>query len=104
MNSLTQLLLIVFNFLYGIITLIGIYLNYLFIRNESLLIKILVSLLFALDYSFFYLVIIYKINYGIFHLGYLVFFVFGMIFAFCVKKRVKKTKCILKIIDRLKKK
>lgn len=103
MSAGMQLLLLGVNFLYGALVFIGTWINYYFIKNETILVKILLTSLFAIDFTILYLVLIYKINYGIFNYYYFISFSLGFYFSFLIKKRVNITTIAKCVIDFLKK-
>jgi hypothetical protein len=99
MTSLTQLIVLLFNFLYGIIIYFITIINYFFIKNETTIVRIMISILFIIDFTFIYLLSVYKINNGIIHIYYLFTFLIGLFIGYIIKKHVKLTKFFLKIID-----
>lgn len=103
MSAHLQLLLLLFNFFYGFIICIVASINYKLIKNEVKILKVLITLLASLDFTFLYLVCIFKINSGIFHIYYLLSFSLGFVFCKYVKNRVKFLAFLKKIIDTLKK-
>ena len=80
-----QLLALLINFLYGFILFFLSYINYLFIKKEPVLVKILITVVFMLDYTFVYLVIFYRLTSGIFHIFYLFLFILGYYTAYKFK-------------------
>jgi len=99
MSAQLQLFLVIFNFFYGNLSFLLFILNYFFIKNETLLVKVLLTMLFSIDLTIIYLIIIYKINYGIFHIYYLLSFLLGFYLAYFVKKHVKFLTIKQKLID-----
>ena len=99
MTSLDQLIILLFNLLYGVIIYFITIINYYFIKNEVIIVKIMISTLFVIDFTFIYLLAVYKINYGIFHIYYLFTFILGYLIGNIIKKHVKLTKFYFKIID-----
>ena len=104
MNAKEQIIVLLFNFIYGFIIYFVSILNYRLIKNETLILKIMITFLFLVDFTFIYLAIIYKLNYGMFHIYYIIMFILGYILSINVKKRVNKTIFSLKSIDTSKKK
>ena len=87
MDIKTQLIIFLISFLYGFILANLAYLNYKFLQNKSNFFKFLVNLVFTLDIVFVYLVILYKINGGYFHIYFIVTVVFGYIISFVFYKK-----------------
>jgi hypothetical protein len=98
-----QIIALLFNFLYGVIFYYVVLINYHFIKKEVVLLKIIITLLFLFDFTCLYLIMMYKINYGSFHIYYLLMFVLGYLSSLSVKNRVKKTHIYQKLIDTFKK-
>ena len=92
MNVNEQITALCFNFIYGFIIYYAVIINYLFIKNEVLIVKLLITSLFLIDFTIIYLMIIYKLNYGMFHIYYLIAFVLGYILSLKIKKSVKLVK------------
>lgn len=99
MTAWLQLLTIVINVIYGFILFFITYLNYLFIKDEPVIVKILITLVFMLDYTFIYLIIFYKLTSGIFHIYYLPAFMLGYYIAYKLKWHVKVLSKIKELID-----
>ncbi len=95
-----QLKALFINFIYGFVLFFLSYINYLFIKKEATIVKVLITLLFMFDYAIVYLIIFYKLTSGIFHIFYLFLFIVGYYIGYLVKsKRVP-----LKIYNKLKEK
>lgn len=88
MTAYKTLLILFINFIYGIVFFYLAILNYKFFFKDQALIKILMFMLFTIDNVFIYLVIIYKLNYGIFHIYYLFCFVGGFLLANYLKNKM----------------
>ena len=101
MSANLQIISIIINLLYGIILYVVFKLNYLLVRNEPVLFKILITSLFCVDFSFLYMLIFYKLTSGIFHIYYLIALIIGIIVShFFISVKVLST--IQKVIDKLK--
>lgn len=101
MTSLMQLAMLSINLVYGFIVFWVVILNYFFIKNETILVKVLLTSLFSLDFTILYLILIYKINNGIFHLYYLLAFGIGFYLGYKLKSCVKILTIKQKLIDRI---
>lgn len=99
MSAISQLVMLGVNFIYGFLIFFVAIINYSFVKNETIIVKLLLTLLFALDFSILYLIIVYKINCGIFHFYYLIAFAAGFLLAYFIKKHVKIMTIKEKIID-----
>lgn len=90
MNIIIQLLCITFSFIYGFFINFGWY----FTNKgcaKNLLWSLMLSLLFSFDIVVFYIIIIYKINGGIFHLYFILLIFLGMILSNVIVKQLKKS-------------
>lgn len=87
MSTKIQLVLLIINFMYGFLTSFFTRLVNKYTSKEPIILKFLMNLVLYADLSFIYIYIIYKINYGIFNILYLFFFIFGFYIYFLIKKR-----------------
>ena len=101
MTSLMQLFLFFVNLFVGILLFFLIKLNYYFIKNEVIIVKVLITLLFALDTSLGYIILIYRLNFGIYNIYYILAIILGFIIAYNVNNRVKLLPIIHKVFDYL---
>lgn len=99
MTATNQLQLLFVNFVYGIILFFACKINYFFIKNEVFILRIIITLLFAIDFSVLYLILIYKINYGIFNSYYILALSLGFSIAYCTKLNVKLATIAKRFID-----
>ena len=99
MSASLQLISLFFNLIYGFIIYYVFTFNYFLIKNETKFLKVLITTVFMFDFTYIYLLLIYKINNGYFHIYFLLMFIIGFIIAIYVKKYVNKTKKYLKIFD-----
>ena len=102
MSSRLQLLMLCINYIYGFCFFYIILINYNFIKNEVLLLRIIITVLCIMDITILYLIIVYKFTYGVFHIYYLITFILGYMNAISVKKHVKLTINVQKLIDTIK--
>ena len=96
MSSLEQLLALSFNFIYGILIFFATLLNYLITKNEVVFIKTIVTIVLVLDSSFLYLWAIYRLNYGVFHIYYLLVFLIGFYIGYLLFKKNRMSKFVNK--------
>ncbi len=99
MELTTQLHLLVFSFLYGVVFSILINLNYKFLYNEKKLLKTIFTIVFVLVNVLIYFLILLKINYGMLHIYSLLMIIVGF-----VLENIIENKLILKLVARYKKK
>jgi len=99
-SSNVQVITLLFNLLYGFLFFFICKLNYFLVKSEVILLKVFVTVICVLDISMIYLIIIYKLNFGIFHIYYFLFFLLGFYIAH--KSDVKIMSTIKKSIDLIK--
>jgi len=88
MNSYYQLLVLLFNYIYGGTMAMFISHFYNCFSKEPILLFFLLLTILMLDFLFIYLVIIYKLFLGIINYNYLLFFMLGVYSSILIKKRV----------------
>ena len=88
MNSYYQLLALLFNYVYGGTLAVFISRFYNFFSKEPILLFFMLLTILILDFLFIYLVIIYKLFFGIINYNYLLFFMLGVYSSILIKKRV----------------
>jgi len=86
MNSYVQLFCLIVSFLYGILLYYLNMFNYKILKGKNILVKILGSILYILNVSLLYILFLYKINYGVLHIYFVLFMILGYI-GISVKKR-----------------
>lgn len=88
MTAYKTLSILFINFIYGIVFFYLSILNYKLFFKDQALIKLIMFILFTIDNVFIYLIIIYKLNYGIFHIYYLFCFIMGFLLANYIKYKM----------------
>ena len=86
MNSYIQLICLVFSFLYGCFIYYSNNLNIKIIKNKNILIKLILSIIYVFNISMLYVLFLYKINYGVLHIYFVLLIILGYVMV-CVKKR-----------------
>lgn len=86
MNSYLQLICLLYSFLFGYSLYYLCKFNIRIIRKLGLLFKIIISVLFINNVSLFYIIVLYKLNYGILHYYFIIMIILGFMLC-CVKKR-----------------
>ncbi len=90
MRLSVQVISMIVSFLYGIFLSFLINLNYRFLFMGKKLMRILTNLLFALDTSLFYFLMIKKINEGIIHPYFYLLITIGFLLCFPKTTNVRK--------------
>lgn len=80
----TQLVSLFFSFLSGIVFCIFTKINYRFLFLGKKITRIIFNVVFVVDYSLLYFIILSKINGGILHIYFLLLFIFGFFIAYFI--------------------
>lgn len=90
-NLKSQLISLLFSFLYGVLFSIFIRINYSILFNVNKIIKIIGTFFFMLDMSLFYFLILKLLNNGFIHIYFFIMFLSGWLFlSYVLDKYVKK--------------
>lgn len=90
MNLKTQLILLIFSFVFGAFFSFFLGLNYKFIYSEKKEVKILITFSFVLVNTLIYFLILKHINNGILHPYSIICIILGFIFDGSIHKKVAK--------------
>lgn len=90
MNSKLQLTMFFCSFLFGFVFYYGLIFNYKITMNRNALYKWSISLVYVFDFVLAYLLFLYKMYYGYFHIYFMLFIFLGFIVANCVKGMLRK--------------
>ncbi len=92
MDYKIQLISLIFSFFYGIFFYITGYFNYNLLKKSNLVLQYIISFFYALDVALLYILLMYKINYGVIHIYFVGILVIGYIFGIVNVKKLRK-KC-----------
>ena len=92
MEETTQLLTFLISFIYGMFFEILLEIHYHISKKYLLIFKYLTTLFLVIDIVLGYLLCIYKLNQGIFHIYFILFVFLGFIVTFPLHKYVKINK------------
>jgi hypothetical protein len=95
MDIKIQLLSFLFSFLFGIFFYFTSFINYKMIKNYSVIFRYLISLFYALDIALLYILMMYKINYGVIHIYFVMILFVGYYMGMIYCKKLRK-KCKIK--------
>ena len=95
MDVLAQILCIIISFGYGIFINMIIQLNNMLLKKMNFIFNLFFRLVFTFVLVIFYIILIYKVNLGIFHIYFILLISIGYVlgFKFNVSKYVKKFLC-----------
>lgn len=98
MDLSTQIMSLLFSFIYGVIVSYLFNLNYNFIFKTSMLYKIVINILFCVNLGLVYFLLIKVINYGVIH----IYFVFSFLIGFSIfVKRYAFLRPLIKVKERV---
>lgn len=86
MSSWIQLICLIFSFFYGMFISFFNEIHYSLIKNKIWLFKIISSCLYVYLISLLYVYVLYRINFGVIHIYFIILLLIGF-FVSCVKKR-----------------
>lgn len=90
MNYKIQLISFIVSFLFGCIFYVLNYLNTKLIKKYNIFIKYLISFFFILDISILYILLMYKVNYGVIHIYFIAILFCGYILTSIYFKKLCK--------------
>ena len=97
MNLKTQIISLIFSFLYGFLFSICTNLNYKFLFLKNIIFKIIITFIYVIDFALLYFFILRIINDGVVHNYFLLFIVFGYLVSYIsLNKYIIKFKRIVK--------
>lgn len=104
MNAKIQILSLGISFIYGIIFFYLSKLNNSIIKDKKRLYRSIITILYMCNIVLLYIIIIFKINNGKFHIYFFFMIILGFIIGLNIQKRMLKNVKFRSFIDKLKKK
>ncbi len=104
MDAKTQLIVLSFSFTFGFITYYLYKFNYKIINNKKRLYRSLTTIMFSYNLVLIYLIMLFKLNHGNFHIYFFLLLILGFICAYKVSNKLLTTKKRNNFLARLKKK
>ena len=104
MDAKTQALVLSFSFVFGFISYFLYYINYKLINHQKKLYRSLISIMFSYNLVLIYLISLYKINNGKFHLYFFFLIILGFYSAYQTSRKFLNSQKNFKFLARLKKK
>ena len=90
MDYKIQLLSFLVSFLFGIFFCFTNYGNKKLIYNKKIIFQYIITFLYMINITLIYIVVLYKVNIGIFHIYFLIMVLLGYLFGLWIMKYVKK--------------
>ena len=103
MDAKTQVIVLSFSFLFGFITYYLCVINYKLINHQKKIYRSLTSILFSYNLVLIYLIFLYKLNHGNFHIYFFFLLILGFFSAYQMSRKLLKSKKTSKFLERLKK-
>ena len=90
MNYKLQIISFIFSFVFGMFFYGTSLLNYKLIKKCSKFMKYFVSVVYVIDISLLYVLFMYKINYGVIHIYFIIVLFLGFYLASIYSKHLRK--------------
>ena len=92
MNIIIQLLSILISFIYGMLLKILNTIKKIIVNSENKILESIINIVYVYILVIIYIILLFKVNYGVFHIYFSIFIILGYI---VMSKTVKFTKKIL---------
>lgn len=90
MNYKLQLISFLVSFLFGIFFYFTSLFNHKIIKKHSIVLQYLITFVYILDISLLYILLMYKVNYGVIHIYFIGMLFLGFAFGFVYCKKLRK--------------
>ncbi len=90
MDYKVQLISFIFSFAYGIFFYYTSLLNYRIIKKYHIIFKYLITFTYILDVSLLYILLMYKVNYGVIHIYFVIVLFIGYFVGYIYKNKWQK--------------
>lgn len=90
MNYKIQLISLLFSFIFGVFFYLSSLLNYKLIKKHHIIVKYLITFVYIIDIALLYVLFMYKINYGIIHIYFIVLLFLGYYFGYFYTRKIRK--------------
>lgn len=104
MTATTQIICLLFSFFYGLFFFFTWGINSLIIKTKKRRYRSLISILFMCNIVLIYLIILYKINFGAFHIYFLFMIILGFLTGIKIRKLLSNNVKLQIFIAKVKKK
>lgn len=96
MNYKLQLISLIFSFIFGVFFYFTSLLNYKFIKKHSVFIQYMITFVYIVDIALLYVLFMYKINYGVIHVYFILLLFCGFLFGWFYSKKLRKICKVMK--------
>ncbi len=90
MNSNIQIISFVVSFIYGLIFYFVTKINFYLIKDLKLYLKHILTFIYTLDMAIIYIIILYHINRGYFHIYFMMLVFLGFIIGYFANQKLSK--------------
>ena len=90
MDYKIQIISFLFSFIFGVFFYFTSVLNYKFIAKYHVIFRYLISFVYVLDIALLYTLFMFKINYGIIHIYFVLILILGFFCGAIYRKKLKK--------------
>lgn len=90
MDYKIQIISFIFSFIFGILFYLTSKLNFNFIKKYNVIFRYLITIAYVLDVSLIYIICMFKINYGIIHIYFVLILFLGFFLASLYCKKIRK--------------
>lgn len=104
MDAKTQILVLFFSYIFGLSFFYLAKINNQIIKNQKKIYRSFITILFIYNIVLIYIISIYKINKGMFHIYFFLMIILGFISSYYLTKKMKNNVKYRKIIAKLQKK
>lgn len=104
MDAKTQIIVLLFSYFYGFFFFYLAYINKKIIDKKNKIYRSLITTLFMYNIVLIYIIIIYKINNGKFHIYFFIMIIIGFITSIKFQKKLLKNVKLRSLLEKRKKK
>ena len=90
MNSNIQIISFIVSFIYGVIFYFVTKINFYLIKDLKLYLKHILTFIYTLDMAIIYIIILYHLNRGYFHIYFIMLVFLGFIIGYIIDKKLSK--------------
>lgn len=104
MDAKTQIIVLIFSYLYGFFVFYSSYINKRIIDKQNKIYRSLITILFMYNIVLIYIIMTYKINNGKFHPYFFIMIILGFYSSIKLTKTMLKNVKIMQLLEKTKKK
>ena len=101
MNNIIQLISFLFSFIFGILFYLLTIFNFYLIKDLKVLWKHILTFIYVLDITIIYIILLYKLNNGYFHIYFILMVMFGFTIALIINKKILNNFNVKKYVNKV---